>query len=143
MSERETGWERRLAYVLLRLMLGLDFLGHGGVRLMHGDGVFAAGMVKMMADTPLPGGLVHVFGLVLPFVELTVGLLLVLGVMTREALILGSVVMLSLMFGTVLRQDWNTAGLQLNYSVVFSLLLFLRASYDTSWWGLFKIRKAA
>jgi thiosulfate dehydrogenase [quinone] large subunit len=136
-------FEKRLAYVLLRLMLGLDFLGHGGVRLMHGDGAFAAGMVKQMADTPLPAGLVHGFGLLLPFVELTVGLLLVLGVLTWEALILGFLVMLSLMFGTVLRQDWSTAGLQLNYSVVFSLLLFLRSSYDVGWWGLFKLRRVA
>jgi thiosulfate dehydrogenase [quinone] large subunit len=135
-------FEKRLAYVLLRLMLGLDFLGHGGVRLMYGDGAFAAGMVKTMADTPLPAALVHGFGLVLPFVELTVGLLLVLGVLTWEALLLGSLVMLSLMFGTVLRQDWSTAGLQLNYSVVFSLLLFLRASYDTRWWALYKLRKS-
>jgi thiosulfate dehydrogenase [quinone] large subunit len=135
-------FEKRLAYVLLRMMLGLDFLGHGGVRLLHGDGAFAAGMVKLMADTPLPPVLVHGFGLVLPFVELTVGLLLVLGVLTREALVLGSVVMLSLMFGTVLRQDWSTAGLQLNYSVVFSLLLFLRAGYDAGWVELVRRRGA-
>jgi thiosulfate dehydrogenase [quinone] large subunit len=135
-------FEKRLAYVLLRLMLGLDFLGHGGVRLMHGDGAFAAGMVKQMADTPLPAGLVHGFGVVLPFVELTIGLLLVLGLLTREALVLGSIAMLSLMFGTVLRQDWSTAGLQLNYSVVFSLLLFLRAGYDAGWLELVRRRRA-
>jgi hypothetical protein len=31
--------------------------------------------------------------------------------------------MLALMFGTALRQDWATAGIQLHYSFIYCLLL--------------------
>jgi thiosulfate dehydrogenase [quinone] large subunit len=125
--------ERRLAYVLLRVSLGMDFLGHGAVRLLHGVGAFAAGMVKQMAETPLPAGFVHGFGLVLPVVELTLGVALLLGLLTRWALIGGALLMLVLMFGVTLRQDWATAGMQLIYCFLFALLLFLRAEYDAGW----------
>jgi thiosulfate dehydrogenase [quinone] large subunit len=132
--------EQRVAYVLLRVAVGVDFLGHGLIRLLHGDEAFAAGMVKQMAETPLPPGLVHVFGLVVPVVELTIGVLLVLGLWTRWALMLGGVLMIALMTGITLKQDWPTAGLQLIYSLVLSLLLFLRADCDAGWVELFRRR---
>jgi thiosulfate dehydrogenase [quinone] large subunit len=42
---------------------------------------------------------------------------------TRLALSGGALLMLVLTFGTTLRQDWNTAGLQLIYAVVYAALL--------------------
>lgn len=125
--------ERRLAYVLLRAAMGMDFLGHGAIRLLHGDGAFAVGMVKQMADTPLPAGFVHGFGVVLPVIELTIGVALLTGLMTRWVLVAGSLLMPALMLGVTLRQDWATAGTQLIYCLLFSLLLFLRGEYDAGW----------
>jgi thiosulfate dehydrogenase [quinone] large subunit len=60
---------------------------------------------------------------VLPVVEAIIGASILLGFQTRRALISGSVLMLILMFGSTLRQDWATVGIQLTYSVVYSLLL--------------------
>ena len=131
------GWEQKVAYVLLRVALGVDFLGHGTIRLLHGNALFAQGMVKQMADTPLPSAMVYGFGWVLPFVEFGIGLLLVTGVWTRWVLLVGALLMIMLMAGVTLKQDWAVAGLQLTYSFLFSLLLFLRGRYDMSWAGVF------
>lgn len=130
--------DRRAAYGLLRVTLGVDLLGHGFIRLLHGDMAFARGMVKQMAETPLPASFVYGFGLVLPPVELALGVLLVLGVLTRWSLLAGAALMMALMVGITLKQDWATAGTQLLYSLVFFVLLCGRARYNPNWSDLWK-----
>ena len=132
--------DRHLAYALLRATMGINFLGHGFIRLLHGNAAFAQNMVKQMAETPLPAWFVYPFGWTLPLIELTLGLLLLIGVFTRQALIAGALLMMALMVGVTLRQDWNTAGSQLLYSLIFSALLFARARYDRSWLDLARLR---
>jgi thiosulfate dehydrogenase [quinone] large subunit len=134
----EVSVEQRMAYVPLRVAMGVDFLGHGFVRLLHGSGMFAQGMLKTMADTPLPAGFVYGFGLLLPTFEALIGLLLLAGLLTRQVVIAGSLLMLALMFGTSLRQDWSSVALQLFYSFLFAVLLFLRERYDASWPSLMR-----
>jgi len=58
--------DRRLAYLLLRLTLGINILLHGAVRL-PALGAFAEGMVQQFTDTPLLAVAVRLFGLVLPY----------------------------------------------------------------------------
>jgi thiosulfate dehydrogenase [quinone] large subunit len=60
---------------------------------------------------------------VLPVIEAIIGASILFGFQTRRALISGSVLMLVLTVGSTLRQDWATVGIQLTYSVVYSLLL--------------------
>ena len=98
---------------------------HGLSRLPHLQ-EFADGLVKMFADTPLPAMLVRPFGLGLVFVEAAVGLLLLLGLWTQEALLVGSAVMAALVFGTALRSDWNIVAIQLLYAVIYAVLLAAR-----------------
>jgi thiosulfate dehydrogenase [quinone] large subunit len=121
--------EQRQAYVLLRLLTGLDFFGHGFARIFTGTHLsgFAQGMVKSMAATPLPPALTLATGYVVPCVELVIGLLL-----------LALLLMLVLMFGVTLKQDWATAGSQLLYGLVLFVLLFARERYDLSWPALFR-----
>lgn len=114
---------RLLAYSLLRATLGLNILMHGISRLWAGPGKFVAGLLVMFHSTPLPETLVRVFGYTLPWLEASVGLLVLLGLWTRYALAAGSLLILVLTFGTTVRQDWETAGLQLNYALVFAALL--------------------
>ena len=73
--------DRRLAYLLLRLTLGLNILLHGAVRV-PALGAFVEGMVRQFTDTPLPAVAVRLFGLVLPFLEAAIGLLLTIGLWT-------------------------------------------------------------
>jgi thiosulfate dehydrogenase [quinone] large subunit len=57
---------RELAYLLLRLTLGVNILMHGLSRILAGLTPFAAGMMKQFASTPLPPSLVHAFAYALP-----------------------------------------------------------------------------
>jgi thiosulfate dehydrogenase [quinone] large subunit len=66
------------------------------------------------------------FGLVLPWIEAALGLLILFGAATRYALIAASLTILVLTFGSCLRQDWESAGLQLIYAAIYSALLAFR-----------------
>jgi thiosulfate dehydrogenase [quinone] large subunit len=112
-----------LSYALLRIALGLNICLHGVVRWSAGLTNFAGSLVGMFQKTPLPAWSVYCFGCVLPVVEAIIGACILLGFQTRRALISGSVLMLVLTFGSTLRQDWPTVGIQLSYSLVYSLLL--------------------
>jgi thiosulfate dehydrogenase [quinone] large subunit len=114
---------KALAHGTFRFALGIAELMHGLVRLPILAG-FAANMAKQFEGTILPGWCVYAFGCVLPFLEGLIGLSLILGFFTRWTLAGGSLLMSSLMFGTCLRSDWNTVGLQMIYVLAFFLALF-------------------
>jgi thiosulfate dehydrogenase [quinone] large subunit len=77
----------------------------------------------MFQKTPLPSWSVYGFGYLLPILEAIVGASLLFGFHTRHALMLGAALMLVLTFGSALRQDWSTVGIQLTYSLVYCVLL--------------------
>jgi thiosulfate dehydrogenase [quinone] large subunit len=60
---------------------------------------------------------------VLPWTEAAIGLLLLLGLLTRFALVAGSLVMIVLMAGITLAQNWDVAGTQLIYCFIYFVLL--------------------
>ncbi|MGA7156375.1 MAG: DoxX family membrane protein [Acidobacteriaceae bacterium] len=132
--------ERHQAYILLRLATGLDFFMHGFARIFTGTHLsgFAHGMVKSMAAAPLPASLTLAAGYAIPCVELLIGTLLLLGLYTRAALTAALLLMLVLLFGVGLKQDWTAAGTQLLYALVLAILLFARQQYDRTWPQLFK-----
>ncbi|WP_324676763.1 DoxX family membrane protein [Hymenobacter sp. GOD-10R] len=111
-----------LAFVLGRLLLGINFLGHGLVRIPK-LGAFRAGLVKQFAATWLPSVLVELFATVLPFVEFGIGLLLLLGLFTRPVLALGMFVLMALVFGSSQQENWDAVGTQMIYGIFFLLLL--------------------
>ena len=111
------------AYALLRLTMGIDMLLHGATRIGAGVESFAGPVVKEFQNTFLAPAWVHAYAFTLPFVEALVGLLLILGLFTRPTLVLASLLMTSLLFGTALRSEWNTVGLQLLYSLIYFVLL--------------------
>jgi thiosulfate dehydrogenase (quinone) large subunit len=128
-SQTTQAWlDRRLAYLLLRLTLGVNILLHGAVRL-PALGAFAEEMVQQFAGTPLPAVAVRLFGLLLPFLETVIGLLLIVGLWTRGALVTGALLIAALVFGTALRSDWQTLNIQMLYAIIYCLLLAGR-TYD-------------
>lgn len=114
-----------LAFLLLRITLGLNICMHGVSRIVAGPATFANSMVPMFQNTPLPAWSVHLFGLILPWPEAILGFLLLIGFCTWLALVCGALFNLVLTFGTTLRQDWNTAGIQLIYAAIYAALLAL------------------
>ena len=116
-------WDITRAYVLLRVTLGLNIFLHGVVRWTKGLHSFAESLVPLFAKTPLPPWSVFDFGYVIPILEAIVGAAVLFGLQTRRALQAGSILMLVLMFGSSLREDWSTVGIQLTYSVVYCILI--------------------
>lgn len=112
-----------MAYLFLRLLVGLNIAMHGIARILAGPEHFAASLLPEFQKTPLLQWSVYVFGLVLPWVEAILGLLLLAGLKTRATLVGGLLVMMALTFGTTLRQDWNAAGTQLVYGLAYAALL--------------------
>jgi len=116
---------KSLAYSLLRIAFGVNFAGHGLIRIYNGVGTFASTTAEHMARSPLPHGLTLSFGYAIPFFEAVLGLTLILGVFTRLTLVCGAIFMMALTIGITANQQWEVASQQLIYSVVFFLLLFL------------------
>lgn len=115
-----------LAFALGRLLLGLNFLLHGLVRLPKLAG-FRAGIVKEFATAPLPPTLVSAYATALPFVEGGLGLLLLLGLFTRPALVAAMLVIMSLLFGSSLLEKWSLVGDQMLYGLyIITLVLHLQ-----------------
>jgi thiosulfate dehydrogenase [quinone] large subunit len=119
--------DKSLAYALLRIAVGVNFAGHGFIRLYNGVGSFAATTAEHMIKSLLPHGFVLGFGYVIPFVEAVLGFALIFGAFTRFALIAASVFMMMLTVGVASNQQWDVAGQQLLYSLVFFVLLHLHA----------------
>jgi thiosulfate dehydrogenase [quinone] large subunit len=105
---------------------------HGLVRLQILGG-FAQGMVRDFSVTMLPAALVQGFAVVLPFAELTIGALLIVGLWQRAVLSAGILLMLALVIGTALLQRWDTLTQQMIYVLLYAALLATR-SWDR--WSL-------
>ena len=124
MAEPLSTDHRAQAHALLRLSLGVNFFCHGFFRVLSGTALFADATAQHLAKGPLPHGLVYLLAFSIPWIELLLGIALILGVFTRIALIAGMLFLMLLTVGITSIQDWATAGQQLMYSLVFFVLLF-------------------
>ncbi len=118
--------DERLGYVMLRLALGVNLLMHGVSRMLMGPGDFAFKLQTQFANSMLPAVGVRVFGILLPGVEALLGLLILIGLRTRVALVATSLLMMVLTFGAAMIQDWSATATQLVYAAVVSGLIVLQ-----------------
>lgn len=127
-----------LAYALLRIVVGINYFNHGFTRIGNIPG-FMDAMVGAMKGAWMPEFLVRINAALVPPVELIVGLLLILGLFTRGALIATFILMMVLMYGVTIVQNWDAATSQLIYNVILALLLagvgYNRFSLDQVIWG--------
>src|SRR5918993_501712 len=101
---------REAAYALLRVTLGVIFLTTGTVKFMLGIGNFAAGVQQEFASK-LPMVIVMPFAYVLPFLEVAVGALLILGLLNVIALVIAGLLLTVLTFGkTAVNDSVTVAG---------------------------------
>ncbi len=114
-----------IAHGLLRFTLGVAMLMHGMVRIHAGVAAFADAQKKAFTDAAwlLPPAAVHAFASAIPWVELTLGFLLVVGLLSLPALAGSSLWITVLVFGSCAIQDWHAVGIQLIYAVVIFLLI--------------------
>ncbi len=125
------------SYVLLRLAIGASMLGHGLVRLPKLAG-FSRWMVASFEKSMLPGVLIKPFSYALPVAEFVIGLLVVAGLFTRPALIAGGLVMVLLIFGTAMVENWEAIPSQLIHVAFFAVLLQYAAVNGFALDNLFK-----
>jgi thiosulfate dehydrogenase (quinone) large subunit len=116
--------DERMAYALLRLALGMNFLMHGVSRMMDGPGDYAFKLQQQFEHAPLlPQWAVHGFGVLVPGVEALLGALLIVGLRTKPALIGAALWMTVLTFGSGLIQNWNGMATQLTYAAIIAAML--------------------
>lgn len=113
----------QMAQLVMRIGLAINLFMHGLVRIPKLT-VFVEKTAAGFAHTLLPDMLTRAFLYALPFVELLIGgLILVGGRFGQWGYLLGGLLMGVLLFGTSLKEDWNTAGTQLIYLIAFALAL--------------------
>ena len=112
------------AYALLRATFGVLFLFYGIGKFMRGLGNFAGSMQQRFAGK-LPMALVMPFGYSLPFIEVLVGILLVLGLFNSITLVLSGFLLMALTFGMVILGDTPTVANNLLYVLINFVLLYL------------------
>lgn len=112
----------KTAYFFLRISMGINLLGHGLVRILKLQD-FASGMMKGFETSWLPPPIVYLFGMTLPFVELIIGLLLLVGFKTRIATIAGASLIIVLLFGSSTVENWEAMGTQMIYAGLFYILI--------------------
>ncbi|NNG09988.1 MAG: DoxX family membrane protein [Arenibacter sp.] len=110
------------SFLMLRLAIGLSMFGHGLVRLGKLSG-FSEWMVGSFQNSILPEVLVVPFSYALPILEFCVGMLLLIGLFTKKAIFLGALIMLLLIFGTTLIENWDALPSQLIHLALFAVLL--------------------
>ncbi len=116
-----------IAYAILRLTFGVNIMFRGIMRLYITTDVFTGDLLKQFSTTPMPTMPVVMLGHTLPYIETVVGLLLILGLVTRGALIVGGLMMTMLMFGIMIQMNFQIAFLQLSYALIFAILLAFRS----------------
>ena len=121
---------QQLSFLLARLSVGISMFGHGLVRLpkLH---TFSNGMVSEFEKSILPQILVTPFSYMLPIAELLVGIFLLIGLFTKQTLVAGAIVMIALIFGSSMIEEWGGIPSQLIHSAFFIVLLSFEKSYNS------------
>lgn len=125
------------AYLLVRLTIGMSMLGHGLVRIPKLS-TFSEGMVANFEGSLLPAILVRPFSLALPFMEFIIGLLLLVGFKTKLFSQAGGILMVVLIFGTSLIENWSALPSQMIHASFFIVLLQFIVSNDMALDGYLK-----
>lgn len=113
---------KETAYLFARLSMGVNFLLHGLVRFPKLQG-FKDWMLGYFKDSLLPLWSVEIWASILPFLEFGIGLLLIIGLCTKKTIIFGSSVIIVLIIGSCLKENWEWVSFQMIYSLYFFLLL--------------------
>jgi thiosulfate dehydrogenase [quinone] large subunit len=119
---------RALGYFILRLSLGVDMLMHYVVRTWGISKDFVPVTEKMFVGNLLPMSWVHLFLTVLPYFEGLLGVLLILGLLSRWALTAEGLLVTVLLFGTAIRSDWTVVSHQMIY-ILFVFILLATEQY--------------
>lgn len=111
-----------IAYLFIRLSMGISMFTHGLVRIPKLE-EFKSGMVEQFSESMLPSIVVASWGYATPIIELILGVLLIIGLLTRISAISGGIFMLILLFGSGMVENWGAFPSQLLHIAFFAVLL--------------------
>jgi len=111
-----------IAYLMVRVAFGLAMFMHGLARFIAGIDKYAKPTIAGFDNVALPHGLVVFSVYAIPCAELLIGLFVLFGFLTRLGIIGSALLMLVLIFGTSMEQNWAVLAIQLNYVLVIGIL---------------------
>jgi len=124
---------KQLAYFLARITLGINFFIHGLVRIPKLS-QFAEGVLGGFEGSILPAMLVEPIAYAIPFIELILGAMILLGVFSRKALTASAILMIILITGSAFKEDWGAVGTQMLYALyIFFLIFYLENDVKGLW----------
>ena len=112
-----------VAYTVLRIALGFAMFMHGLARLIGGIDIYAQHYIAGFARVALPHDLVVFVIYAIPYLEVIIGVPIILGLFTRLALLANAALLLVFIFGSSMQQGWSGVETQLMYTLIVSLLL--------------------
>jgi thiosulfate dehydrogenase [quinone] large subunit len=131
-------WKRHAAYALMRAVLGVVFLFSGVLELTGGVENWKGFLGQSMSDTMLPAAMVSAFGAILPYLEISLGALLLIGLFTAQVLVATCALLIVLTFGTLVQaEDPSIVTDSVFYTGVAGLLLWLESANA---WAIDRIR---
>ena len=123
----------QIGYFFFRIMVGMNLFFHGFMRVLTGLSEWEASLATQFVDTFLPMPMVHVALYMIPIVEIVIGAMTILGLFTRWAIYGGVILMVVLLFGHTVRQNWPGTHIVMPYGVYYWILLVL---LDKNWFAL-------
>jgi len=112
----------KTSFWVVRIAIGTSMFAHGLVRLPKLE-AFSQGLVNAFAQSMLPEVLIRPFSYALPLAEFTVGLLLILGLFTRLAALATAAILIVLVLGSGLIENWDAISAQLLHIAFVAYLL--------------------
>ncbi len=134
----KTDWTKAAAIAVLRWALGILFifasLGkfyYQGKWSFENAKWFVTGYLleDKFRESFLPKWLIALYGYALPYVEMIIGILLLIGVARNKVIFCAALLLLTLFAGAIQMKDWNVVYENLFYLFICSLLLFC-SEYD-------------
>ncbi|MBE8712328.1 DoxX family membrane protein [Sphingobacterium hungaricum] len=112
----------KISYLIIRLSVAISLFGHGLVRLPKLQ-TFSDGMLKEFENSMLPSILVMPLSYAIPIAEFVFGLLLLVGLFTRFSAFGSAFLMLLLMFGTCMVENFGALPSQFIHAGFCAILI--------------------
>ena len=126
----------QLAFLLARITLGINLFLHGFVRIPKLE-VFVNGLTQGFEGTMLPLVLVTIVAYAIPFIEVVLGIFILLGIYSKKALAAAAIFIMLLITGCAFKEDWSAISTQMLYAL---FIFFLLKNLEYEVWTVKKSR---